>query len=492
MSLYTADDRWSLVIQRVGSTTAQLWFGTLFGELTKPSRARIRVFDEATGKLAREKLIKSWDRPFSTLETRFYRELKIDGLRAGKRYTVTAEQYLQEFADRGFYEGGWQLVARGEFNTLPGRLPEVGADPFTVALGSCYYADKDNGAIGAAYEALYSRGQTQWRPDVSFLTGDQVYLDVGGETLSPVEAEVATRLANVYAGNWRYLRELLRRGGTWMLADDHELWNGYPEVSKLNPLLWRLQNDAIRAVWEETALSGIHRVQSTKLVETFTIGQDLSFCLADFRSSRTADRLMPAASFRKVLDWARSLKTPGVLVTCQPLIVKKKSLEDNLRSYGKEYAELIGALGSSGHDIVLMSGDVHFGRIASTGLGPGGGKLYEVIASPMSNLTGSIYGLATNAPDKSIRDFPDKKTREALGWDAARVKYHRTVDTRPGHGPFSPYPKRRTREHFVTVSFHRLSSGGVRMQAQAWRVRSPGRSALPARDFRSTYTEVLT
>ena len=44
----------------------------------------------------------------------------------------------------------------------------------------------------------------------------------------------------------------------------------------------------------------------------------------------------------------------------------------------------LAALGSKGHDIVVMSGDVHYGRVVSVTLGtPQGATLYEVVSSPL-------------------------------------------------------------------------------------------------------------
>ncbi|MDA7916352.1 hypothetical protein N9B94_03870 [Verrucomicrobia bacterium] len=81
------------------------------------------------------------------------------------------------------------------------------------------------------------------------------------------------------------------------------------------------------------------------------------------------------------------MASPGILVIPQPLIVEKNKTERNLLSFPKQYGRLIEALGHTGHDMVVLSGDVHFGRIATCSLGAKGGILTEIVSSPMSNLT---------------------------------------------------------------------------------------------------------
>lgn len=59
------------------------------------------------------------------------------------------------------------------------------------------------------------------------------------------------------------------------------------------------------------------------------IGTDLSFCIADLRSQRTAKTLLPAKDLAKVEAWASSLTTPGVLVVSQLLLRGKGSSHDH-------------------------------------------------------------------------------------------------------------------------------------------------------------------
>src|SRR5690606_12737473 len=102
------------------------------------------------------------------------------------------------------------------------QLPGGDAKPFTIGLGSCFYNHRDGGQVAGAYKALYERGPEAVRPDITLLAGDQVYLDIGFDSLSLLPREIRNRIADDYALHWQALGSLLGAGATWMLPDDHE------------------------------------------------------------------------------------------------------------------------------------------------------------------------------------------------------------------------------------------------------------------------------
>jgi hypothetical protein len=124
-------------------------------------------------------------------------------------------------------------------------------------------------------------------------------------------------------------------------------------------------------------------------------------------------------------------------------------------------------------------------------LGNNGARLIEIIASPLSNLSG-LNGIATSTPKYKPKKFPDPKALQIPGWKAAAVRYDKAfaVETESGH-PGSAYPRRRTKEHFMTVSFCR-SQKGVELSADAWRIRErSGPSNMPVKDFKKSFTVTL-
>ena len=496
---YMSTAQWSLVIHRVSRHSVEVWIGTLFSTLKMPERARVRLFREDREVRTRNIRKQDWQRPFTGMKRRFFTVVTFRGLEAGNDYRLEFERRI-EAEPRAGIGRRWQRLRSGTFRTLPSRVPEKGLGAFTIALGSCFYNHRDGGRAAASCKALYERGRNTVRPDVTILTGDQVYLDIGFDSLSLIEAEIRERIADDYALHWQALGSMLSRGGTWMLPDDHEYWNDYPFTDSLLPTLLALKLPHVRKHWTKAAFDGVRNVQRSPVVESFTLGDDLSVCLADLRSYRSEQELLPKEPFKTLLDWAGHRACPGVLIIPQPLIVGQNRFERNLRSYGTQYAGLLEALGSVSHDVVVLSGDVHFGRIASVPIGKKGARLVEIISSPMSNLTG-LNGLATGvATDKPDR-FPDNTAAGVLRWQPRKVNYYKNGSTR---GRFfvssrkgrwlSAYPRDRTREHIMTVSFCRLPDDrGIEVTANAWLLRQraqPGN--MPGSSFTRPFRIILT
>ena len=493
----TSTAEWSLVLHRVSQTSVEVWVGTLFPALKMPERARVRLFQE--GREFRSRVIRKpdWRRPFRGMRQRFFNVVTFRGLRAGSDYRVEFERRVEANPAAGIARG-WQPLRSGAFRTLPPRLPRKGSGAFTIGLGSCFYNHRDGGRAAASYRALYERGNETVRPDITALSGDQVYLDIGFDSLSLIPHEIRERVANDYALHWQALGSILSRGGTWMLPDDHEYWNDYPFHDSLIPTLLALKLSHVRTSWQGAARDAVTNIQRSPVVESFSLGKDLTICFADLRSYRSADAFLPKAPFGKLVDWARGRDCPGVLVLPQPLIVKRNPVERNLRSYRKQYGELLDALGSVAHDVVILSGDVHFGRIAGVPIGNQGARLIEIVSSPMSNLTG-LYGLATGVATDRPENFPPVTAARDLRWPRRKVNYYKDgmgrgrffVPSRKGRW-LSDYPTERTREHFMTVSLCRTDADGIELTADAWLVRERrGPRNLPARSFKRSFRTIL-
>lgn len=496
----TQSGEWTLIVHRVSQTTVELWAGTLFPTLDMPERARVRVIDPDDDAPVEELEIRKrdWRRPFRAVNQRFYASWRVEGLRPDTRYEVSFARRIE--AVPGIIAEQWQELRRACFRTLPEALPRARREAFSVALGSCFYDHRDGGQAAASYRALFERAPKAVQPNISLLTGDLVYLDVGIDSLSLRPKEARQRIANDYARHFQALGAVMNRGATWMLPDDHEYWNDYPYLDKRNPYLWALCVDSMRKAWTEAASDGVRKVMRTEKIERFSIGEDLSFCVADLRShrSRREDLWFASKSTREALrDWAAELCGPGVLVLSQPLIVEPSDSERNLASFRANYLELVSALAHAGHDIVLLTGDVHFGRVASVALDDDGHRLIEVIASPLSNLT-RINSLASAVaaegrrpkyfPATELGPLPAGVERRAVDYDRAFEVSHR-----PGRA-LSAYHCDRTSEHWMTLGFHKDARGAVHLEVEAWRIRQRdgGRRNLPRRDFAAPYRTRLS
>lgn len=472
---------WSLVIQRVSDNRVEIWLGSLAAGMVIPAEAQLIL--KHHGQLVSVQSIRpvDWMKPFSGVKQGFYSVRVFDALLPREHYQLELHIRLHASDDE-------MLIATGEFDCLPTSVPIQGERPFTIALGSCFSNQGDDGQVSATFRALYQR--PEWRPDATFLTGDQVYLDIGFDSLNPIGAMIRKRIANDYARQWQGLAGIFRAGATWMLPDDHEYWNDYPFNDQPILALQSLKLGSVKRAWDSAAREGVENVQRAKLLEIINVGNDLSICLANLRSARTPNGFLPEASFTELTDWARQLRCPGVLVLSQILIDRQSVGERNLLSFRAQYIALLEALAESGNDIVVLSGDVHFGRIARVKLGNKGARLIEVVASPLSNLSGYLNGFATAVAEHTPEFFPDQGTITVPGWQPAKVHYDSAfnVPHQPGKR-FSLQPLARTREHFMTIGFTKNETGQVQLQVQAWGVRD--NKGQPEPLFKECFREVL-
>lgn len=473
---------YTFVVHEVTTTSVKLWMGALSPSIGKPYNWRL-VIKKANTARQREKengkkMVTArygkdeWQKPFHKLKKRFYCIKTITHLKP-------ATHYIAEFQIRSELE--WRTVEKAFFTTLPNRLPTKNRKPFTVGIGSCFYTEHDGGDAGQAYEALYHNEKL--RPDIKFLAGDQVYTDIGLGWYPLDESDCQDRIADHYTDSWKYLRSILRRGGTWMISDDHEYWNNYPFFTGFNPYLVTLEhNDDFRQRWKKAAHTGVSIIQQAQPVRTFDIGKDLSFCVADLRMERSDSGFLSRQSFKQLISWIQNLGSPGVLVIPQPLIIGKGNKTDKTLADWDQYQDILKAIESGQHDIVVLTGDVHYGRVSQVLVGSSQNKLTEIITSPLSNLS-EINGIAASTPDLSARKFPIIKID---GMVKTNIHHLAKVTTESKWWDLR-YPVERTHEHFMTVAFYRDSNDKVKMKVEAWHTREMvKRTGLPKKikDFK--------
>jgi hypothetical protein len=200
----------------------------------------------------------------------------------------------------------------------------------------------------------------------------------------------------------------------------------------------------------------------------------VSVRIADTRINRDTKgvRFMREEDLRAVGRWIEGLKGPGVLVVGQPVLVEGDSVANSLLKKGlikaalsyidrdlsnyTQFKDLVGHIQSSDHSVVVLTGDVHFGRVACGQLKRGSESTFvEVISSPMhavlSDKDEPLFGTYKNAP---VNDFPISEDREVL----------------------------RRRNHFVTVRFFLSEDRQVNMEVRAWPIPRPGEEVSPNYD----------
>jgi hypothetical protein len=390
-------------------------------------------------------------------------KLRIAGLPAGQRHEVEAAVG----SDR----------ARCTASTLPDRLPGPLDPPFVVLLGSCF-------ASYRAAEGLPGRTVVGLPPDYAphakLLIGDQVYLDnPAWEVLPRARGALAERLLRKYLDTWGQgdshngFAAILGRGSTWFLADDHEFWNNHPNWS---PLLATRGANA-RQQWASIAtalFAGFTGRPAAELTQPqrFAVGP-IEFYLADTRFGRQpgdAEFMAPAA-LDDLLAWLRDpgRPWPSVLVLSAPLFTEPSgwfgaTFADRTLANYAQYPRLADAILECRRSLLVLAGDVHFGRVAivrrRSDL-----ELIEIVASPLALVSELVGGKFTDAP----AEFPVRVGRQPRQ-PVSQPAWHGW--SRPERGLVS--------NHFFTLSFTGTEQS-VSVHLAAWPIEEhAGRAVRPA------------
>ncbi len=365
------------------------------------------------------------------------------------------------------YEVSTKQGTRARFSTLPSSLPKEGERPFTVLLSSCFYYGNDKeGRMGTAVNLLPEDA----KPNIKILCGDQVYLDLPAFAEFPDdEAWLAENFLKKYSLTWGQTngyQTLLGTGGTYFTADDHEFWNNFPNSATL---VNNTHTKEGRDRWKKVALALYKDFQSDDPSKAghprrFNIGM-LSFFIADTRVFREEGDInfMSQPDFLQLRQWILGLQGPGVLVLGQPIFHEPASqssakLGDRaLSNYKQQYTELVRTLFQAQHSILVLTGDVHYGRVASCELrsGPIPVKIIEVIASPSSLVSTITTGRPEDAPER----FPPEPIQGLVHSDI------RTVYKTPTRRVL--LFKEVSKDHFATLHFTERA-GRVRVQVRYW------------------------
>ncbi len=196
--------------------------------------------------------------------------------------------------------------------------------------------------------------------------------------------------------------------------------------------------------------------QTPRRSEQFRVGR-LSFFVLDTRLARTKlpERFARDEDLDGLAEWVRGLAGPGVLVLGQPIFVNKTGWIGYLKDLGladfEQYGNLVRAVSVSSHDLLVLTGDVHYGRIAGCRL-ESGATLVEVIASPLALVDPLVKG-KWQSPPKRFPAFAVPSTTQRETW------------VEPTHSVND--------NSFATIEF---SADGSRVRAavRSWRIPEPG------------------
>lgn len=420
-----------LIPHDVTETEAKLWLGAI-NEAFNPADVTIESLGRSFTPDAAWRHWKSQDGDNEL----HYRYFNLVGMDPGRTYPLALRI-------RG------ELQADGEVTTLPIRVPAAGQKPFTVFLGSCFsWREDEDGKAGNTFYHM----PTPERPHIKILCGDQVYLDAPWRefllALPHREPELERRFFENYRKTWTQsgftsgYQQILKRGANYLSSDDHEFWNNAPNPSFANNTWTQTGRDT----WLALARNFFRMFQTEDAVKTFSVGGGaLSFCIADTRINRDPGRdfFMFQSDFDKVAAWIAGLQGPGVLVVGQPILTKKTSFfKGNFGDWGisdyRQYDDLLRLIKSATQSLVLLTGDVHYGRVASAQLRPElGTKLIEVISSPLSLVDEKAAGTWEPAPEVFRRMQTEKEFAS-------------------------------NRRHFLTLEFSAIGNKHVSMLVKFW------------------------
>lgn len=289
--------------------------------------------------------------------------------------------------------------------TLPARVPAGLNESFNVLLVSCFHQHEDKGGLAGN---LVSQFPGAYRPHLTLLLGDQVYLDL--PTLMNFRDRtgwLAAKFEEDYTANWRgplgYCR-VLSTAPSASVPDDHEYWNNAPHPSPFIQNSWTEEGRerwqrAARALYEAFQLS-----QPGGYLEPLVLDvPPLSIFLMDNRTFRSPGlgSTLPEGVLEKFRAWGARLAAAqgpdeprfGVVVTGQSLFedpapgLQGKVADRTLANYG-DYSDImrtVMSLAQTGRPVLCITGDVH-GRV-TLARSTTGARLYEVISSPSSLVT---------------------------------------------------------------------------------------------------------
>lgn len=279
---------------------------------------------------------------------------------------------------------------------------------FRLLLASCYCRDEDTGALGQTARFV----QQRFRPDATLLMGDQVYLDIPTLQNFPEKNPALLDLLETnYTRSWlpdgqreHTFADLLRVAPALCLPDDHEYWNNAPHPS---PFIQNSWTAAGRALWKRNADTLFDAFQNTSATPGLPAARlevgPLSLLALNGRTHRQEDlsASFGPAAHAALETWCRDLVTTGrfpLFLTGQSMLDLPSSrfagaTADFMQSNYRDYPRVMGALDrlATDHaDVLLLTGDVHFGRVSqltpTRALGTQA-RLHEVISSPATLVT---------------------------------------------------------------------------------------------------------
>ncbi len=256
-----------------------------------------------------------------------------------------------------------------------------------------------------------------------------------------------SKFEELYSRNWFGIggdtsyADLLQTAPHACLPDDHEYWNNFPEPA---PQLQNTYTAVGRSRWQQAArlmYEGFQQHAADLGAADILDVKPLSIFLADSRTERDSpanrNRAFSAATLAALNRWVSHVNsTPngmGMFVTGQSLLDKKAGwfmgrVADKALADYADYDLVWGALAQLAKPFILVTGDIHCGRVVRLErMRSGGTRGWEVIVSPLALCEGNgrLISFDRDWPRHSRAEEPEFKY---LPWD---VRAARSQDSNP-------------------------------------------------------------
>lgn len=347
-------------------------------------------------------------------------DVSLSGLSENTRYEVTLHAV-----------GRAAELDRALVQTWPGELRADGAD-FRLFLGSCFSLKTIRG--GANLKGLHGKLWSS-APHLKVFCGDQVYLDIPLREPVPRDADALQELILAkYVTNWQqddqesHYGKLLRAGSSTFMSDDHEFWNNYPYTPFYKPALRGLLDGRQLATdFKQTALRALGLFQQVppglRIFQLTKAEPSLTLITLDGRYARTPQAAHSPSDLSALCKALRACRGPVILVLSQPLFADAHDgrlsnfLATHITDRGlpdfPDYRTLVEAIAAFPHDVLILSGDIHNGRIGAQRAQFGNRHVvYEVVASPLS-LVLPAASFGSSVLESPYPDLDDDKPKYA-------------------------------------------------------------------------------
>jgi hypothetical protein len=382
-----------------------------------------------------------------------------------------------------------------DIRTLPREIPTDLDRWFNVLLVSCHHSAEDRRGLSGT---IISQLSALFRPQLSILGGDQVYLDL--PTLKNFEDDerwLANKFESDYIENFRgpdgYAR-VLDAAPSVAIPDDHEYWNNYPHPSPFIQNAW--SHDG-RERWGKAAQAMFRAFQlpyqnnSDHLGEAFILDvHPLSFFIADTRSGKDENRAftMSPAAHNQLGNWVNAViagNRIGVFVSGQsvfedPISEIKGAIADYEMPNYEDFGDImltLQRLVDAGRPLICLTGDVHWGRIVTAqDIATGRTAITEIISSPSSLVTtvGADTVNKIGGFFQGVFGSADPWPRHSAPSDPPAFLASGALS---GRFPCATIHKQKG-NHAALLSF-RQAGGGLKCRVTYWPIHSDGSVARP-------------